>query len=121
MKKKDALDPNLYENLIVDPSSTIIRRRINLPPGLTTTHLQNNNHNNTTFDENSNILDDAEEIEEKWWTFRIPWLCGETDILVWGLGRVFFLLIGVYFIVRNYLSSRTEFIQEGLRELERGS
>jgi len=111
--KKDARDPNypnLYENLIVDPSSTSIRRRINLPPGSTTTHLQNNNHINTT-----------EEIEEKWWTFRIPWLCGETDILVWGLGRVFFLLIGVYFLVRNYLSSRTEFIQEGMRELERGS
>jgi hypothetical protein len=108
---------NDSDNIVVDPSASFIRRRINR-----ISRSENASNSNTAPPVMSQELIEISEFHEffvnepreEWWTFRIPWLCGDTDILVWGLGRVLFLLIGVYFLIRNYLSSRSEFIQEGL-------
>ena len=108
-------------DLVVDPSSSLpnLRRRTNVPsesgiPSNLNSTQQPVTSNKTIDPSEFAELFAKEENAEKWWTIRIPWLCGETDILIWGLGRVLFLLIGVYFLIRNYLSSRAEFIKEGI-------
>jgi hypothetical protein len=127
-------------NLVVDPSSSSLpnlRRRTNIPsesgipsslnatqkPVTSNKTIDPSSLNATQQTVTSNKTIDPsefaelfanEENAEKWWTIRIPWLCGETDILIWGLGRVLFLLIGVYFLIRNYLSSRADFIKQGI-------
>jgi len=127
--KKALKNPNVEfhnddsgSNLVVDPSSSSLpnlRRRTNIPsesgiPSNLNATQQPVTSNKTIDPSEFAELFANEENAEKWWTIRIPWLCGETDILIWGLGRVLFLLIGVYFLIRNYLSSRADFIKQGI-------
>jgi hypothetical protein len=134
MKKKALKNQNVEfhnndaGNLVVDPSSSSLpnlRRRTNIPsesgiPSSLNATQQPVTSNKTIDPSEFAELFANEENAEKWWTIRIPWLCGETDILIWGLGRVLFLLIGVYFLIRNYLSSRADFIKQGIEmNLER--